>query len=167
MELWDGYFKDGTKADITLIRGKRIPKGLYHLVSEILVRHKDGTYLLMKRDENKPTCPGLYEATAGGSAYKGEDKTTCAKRELEEETGIVADKMEQITRVACDKTRSIYYVFLCDTDCEKTSVRLQPGETTDYMWVNAQVFRDMAAKGQMASGNLQRLSPYLTRMGII
>lgn len=167
MELWDGYFKDGTKANITLIRGKHIPKGLYHLVSEILVRHTDGTYLLMKRDDRKPTCPGMYEATAGGSAFKGEDKTTCARRELEEETGIVADKMEQITRVACEETRSIYYVFLCDTDCEKTAVRLCPGETTDYVWVSAKEFGDMATRGLLVKGNLQRLSPYLTRVGII
>lgn len=167
MELWDGYFKDGTKAGITLIRGKHIPKGLYHLVSEILVRHADGTYLLMKRDDRKPTCPGMYEASAGGSAYKGEDKTTCARRELEEETGIVAGNMEQITRIACEETRSIYCVFLCDTDCEKTAVRLQPGETTGYVWVNAQEFRDMASAGKIAAGNLRRLTPYLSRVGIV
>lgn len=167
MELWDGYFKDGSKAGITLIRGKHIPKGLYHLVSEILVRHADGTYLLMKRDEGKPNYPGMFEASAGGSAFKGEDKTTCAMRELEEETGIAAEKMEQITRVACEETRTIYYVFLCDTDCDKTAVKLQPGETTDYKWVSAKEFKELAASGKLIKSNLQRLSPYLSRVGII
>ncbi len=166
MELWDGYFKDGSKADITLIRGCRIPKGLYHLVCEILVRHDDGSYLLMQRDAAKKTFPGMYEASAGGSALKGEDKIACAKRELREETGIVADKLEQITRVASDKTRTIYFVFLCETDCDKNSVTLQPGETSGYVWVSGNEFRERAANGEIVSGNLERLQPYLARTGL-
>ncbi len=37
MELWDAYFRDGTPADCDLVRGKSVPEGLYHLVSEIVV----------------------------------------------------------------------------------------------------------------------------------
>ena len=59
------------------------------MVCEILVRHTDGDYLLMQRDFRKSNFGGYYEATAGGSALKGEDKITCAKRELFEETGII------------------------------------------------------------------------------
>ena len=58
--------------------------------------HNDGDYLVMQRDFSKPNFGGYYEATAGGSALKGEDKITCAKRELLEETGIVADSLGQI-----------------------------------------------------------------------
>ena len=90
MELWDGYLVDGTLAGRDLVRGEPIPQGLYHLVSEILVRHVDGDYLLMQRDPRKPNYGGYYEATAGGSALKGEDKITCAMRELLEETGVTA-----------------------------------------------------------------------------
>lgn len=89
MEFWDGYFRDGTRANIDLIRGDVLPDGLYHLVCEVLVQHKDGDYLLMKRDLSKRNYGGYYEATAGGSALKGEDKMACIKRELLEETGIV------------------------------------------------------------------------------
>ena len=32
MEIWDGYYKDGTLADIDLIRGNMIPDGLFHLI---------------------------------------------------------------------------------------------------------------------------------------
>ena len=82
MEIWDGYLKDGTLANKDLIRGEKIPNGLYHLVSEVLVRHIDGDYLLMKRDENKPNYGGYYEASAGGSALKEENQLECAIREL-------------------------------------------------------------------------------------
>ena len=38
---------------------------MYHLVCEVIVKHTDGTYLLMQRDKNKHY--GEYwEATAGG-----------------------------------------------------------------------------------------------------
>ena len=49
LEIWDAYLIDGTLANQDLVRGEPIPKGLYHLVSEILVRHIDGDYLLFRR----------------------------------------------------------------------------------------------------------------------
>lgn len=167
MELWDGCFKDGSKANITLIRGNVIPKGLYHVVSEILVKHVDGTYLLMQRDQGKETYPGYYESTAGGSALKGEDKTACAKRELKEETGITADKLELMTRVVDDRTRCIYFEYLCVTDCDKSSVTLQEGETSAYVWVDAKGFAQYIKDGRLCPGNLKRLTPYLAKEGII
>ena len=50
MEIWDGYWEDGSLANIDLVRGEPIPNGIYHMVCEILVRHTDGDYLLMQRD---------------------------------------------------------------------------------------------------------------------
>ena len=54
-----------------------IPDGFYHLVCEIIVKHTDGTYLLMQRDLNKHY-GGMWEATAGGSAVAGENPLECA-----------------------------------------------------------------------------------------
>ena len=76
MELWDAYDKDFNKIkNRTLIRGQRIPKGLFHLVCDILVKHTDGTYLLMQRDKRKHF-GGMWEATAGGSALQNEPPWT-------------------------------------------------------------------------------------------
>lgn len=49
-----------------------------------MVRHRDGTCLLMQRDRGKPY-GGLWALTAGGSAFKGETPLACASRELKEE----------------------------------------------------------------------------------
>ena len=50
IEKWDAYDKYFNKiADGSLIRGEVIPDGVYHLVGEIIVKHTDGTYLLMQR----------------------------------------------------------------------------------------------------------------------
>jgi 8-oxo-dGTP pyrophosphatase MutT (NUDIX family) len=148
MEIWDAYDSDFNIIEgMTLIRGEEnsIPDGVYHLVCTILVKHTDGTYLLMKRDLRK-SYPGMWEATAGGSALKGEDPLTCAFRELREETGITASKMDEINRFVWDKTRSCYVEYLCVTDCDKDSIILQDGETIAYKWATADEIRNMSSE---------------------
>ncbi len=67
-EIWDAYYADTTLAGRDLVRGEPIPEGLHHLVSEILVRHTDGDYLLMQRDPRKPNYGGS-RATPTGSLW--------------------------------------------------------------------------------------------------
>lgn len=165
MEIWDGYLKDGTHAGVDLIRGERIPKGLYHLVCEILVRHVDGDYLLMQRDFEKPNYPGFFEATAGGSALKGEDKDACAKRELKEETGISPKDLSEIGRFVSGDT--IYHTYLALCDLSKSSVRLQKGETISYKWVTEAQFIEFIQSGGMIPEQKERYRMYFSKMGYL
>ena len=49
VEIWDAYDNQFHKIEnMKLVRGKPIPNGVYHLVCEIIVKHTDGTYLLMQ-----------------------------------------------------------------------------------------------------------------------
>lgn len=165
MEIWDGYLPDGTLARRDLIRGEPIPVGLYHLVSEILVRHTDGDYLLMRRDPRKPNYGGFYEATAGGSALKGEDPLQCARRELMEETGISSGSFQKIGRYTSHDT--IYCNFLCVTDCGKTSVTLQEGETVAYKWVCEKDFAAFVNSHAMIRSQKERYHDYFVSMGYV
>ena len=62
MEYWDAYNRDFERIDgVTLIRGEKISDGLFHLVSDVIVRHLDGSYLLMQRDSRKHF-GGMWEA---------------------------------------------------------------------------------------------------------
>ncbi len=145
MEVWDAYNSDLEIIDgLTLIRGKEneIPHGVYHLVCDILVKHTDGSFLLMKRHPEK-TNGGMWEATAGGSALKGESPMQCAVRELYEETGISSEKLYEIGRIVSEDTHSIFVEHLCITDCDKTDIRLQQGETCDFIWQNLNEMIDM------------------------
>ena len=143
MELWDAYDEKLNKIEgMTLVRGEEVPDGVFHLVCEIIVRHTDGTYLLMQRDPQKHL-GGMWEATAGGSALQGEDPITCALRELSEETGIKADKLTEVGRVLHHLHKSIYVDYLCETDADKSGVVLQEGETSAYKWVTAEELRSM------------------------
>ncbi len=135
MEIWDAYDRDFRKLNgVTLAREEPRPLGMYHLVSEVIVRHQDGSYLLMQRDQRKHF-GGMWEATAGGSALQGENALQCAIRELREETGIQATSITEIGRVVHDRHQTIYVEFLCATNCDKASVTLQEGETSAYRWI--------------------------------
>ena len=127
MELWDAYDRDFKKIQgVTLVRGEAIPEGFFHLVCEIIVRHIDGSYLIMQRDKRKHL-GGMWEATAGGSALQGEAPVTCAARELHEETGITSDNLVEIGRVLHHNHKSFYV----------DSIVLQEGETSNYKWITA------------------------------
>lgn len=167
MEVWDGYFRDGTRANIDLIRGEVLPEGLYHLVCEVLVQHKDGDYLLMRRDLAKPNYGGYYEATAGGSALKGEDKITCVKRELLEETGIVSENFSEIGMFVYDDVKCIFYTFLCVTNCDKTSITLQKGETMSYKWLNEKEFISFINSEEVIEIQKKRYLNYFNEKGYL
>ena len=81
-----------------LVCGEKIPKGVYHLVSEVIVRHQDG------------------------SALQGENPLECAKRELREETGILIDDFIEVGRVLHQKHQTYYVNYLCHTDVDKDSI---------------------------------------------
>ena len=67
---------------------------------------------------------------------QGESAIEGALRELQEETGIIADALEEMEHYVKDDTHSAYYAFVCVTNCDKESVVLQEGETCDYKWVD-------------------------------
>lgn len=140
MEKWNAYTRDGKLTEQVLIRGEAVPEGLYHLVCEVLVRHADGSYLCTKRASCKEVYPGVYEASAGGSALWGEDKFQCIKRELREETGISCDEFQEVGRCVQEDSSSIFYSFVCTVDCDKEAVTLQEGETEDYRWLSENEF---------------------------
>ena len=155
MEVWDAYNKEFEKLEgMTLIRGETIPDGVYHLVSDVIVRHADGTYLLMQRDSRKHF-GGMWEATAGGSALTREGPLACAIRELREETGIESEALTEVGRVVNDHNHTLYVEFLCVTDCEKEQVTLQEGETSAFMWVTKDELVSMK-KDELVTERMQR-----------
>ncbi len=150
MELWDAYDESLNKIDdVVLIRGEQIPSNCFHLVCEIIVKHKDGSYLIMQRD-NRKHFGGMWGATAGGSALQGENPLSCARRELREETGIIADNLVEIGRVLHHGHKSFYVEYLYITDVDKDSIVLQEGETSDYKWITANELRKLS-KDELAT----------------
>lgn len=142
-EIWDAYNRQFQKIEnVELVRGEAVPDGMFHLVGEIIVKHLDGTYLLMQRDMRKHL-GGRWELTAGGSALRGENPLECAIRELREETGIHSSKLTEVKRIVHETHHTLYVEFLCCTECDKNSIVLQDDETIAYKWVDKQTILNM------------------------
>ncbi len=161
-ELWDCY-----DSNFNILNGKVLVRGEessfsddeYHLVCEVAVKHRDGTYLLMKRDLHKETYPGYWEFSAGGSALQGESPLQCAKRELFEETGLNADTLLEVGRETEIKGHCHFVVYFATVSCEKNSVILQAGETIAYQWVTkSDIF---SKRAQIANRRIFEMLPEL------
>ena len=154
MEIWDAYDAQFNRIEgMSLVRGEPIPDGCFHLVSEIVVKHEDGSYLLMQRDKRKHL-GGMWEATAGGSALQDENPLDCAFRELREETGISSARLTEIGRVHHYGHKTIYVEYLCNIAIDKSSIALQDGETSAYKWISADDLRKMS-KDELATQRMQ------------
>jgi len=159
VEIWDAYNEKEELLGHDLTREEEIPKGMYHLVVEVLIRHLDGDYLLMQRDFNKIGWSGFYEATAGGSALKGESAEVAIRREAFEETGIKLKNLRLINKQI--KHPLIFYTYLSIVDCDKQSVMLQEGETIAYKWLNQNDFIEFMTSEESISPQRDHLMPYL------
>lgn len=167
MEKWDAYTRDGKPTGAVLKRGEKIPHGLYHIACDVLVRHVDGSFLLMKRSAEKEQYGGYFEATAGGSALMGEDKFACVKRELFEETGITCDSFTEVANFVFDDISCIFYCFVCTVNCDKNSVKLQKGETEDYMWLTDEEFKGYLKSDKCIKIQMERYADYFKKIGLI
>ena len=103
MESWDLCDEQGRKTGETWERSRvrEIPEGRYHIVCDVLIRHQDGEFLLMRRDPEKDVFPGCLEASAGGAALAGETPEQAARRELKEETGLEMVRVDRALPPAC------------------------------------------------------------------
>ena len=130
------------------------------------MRHQDGDYLLMRRSMDKSLFPGYWEATAGGSALKGEGPLACIRRELWEETGIEADSFELIARQV-QRGDTIFYTWLCVTDQDKSAVTLQEGETDAFRWVSEGEFIRFVNSDHCICVQRDRWADWYRKMGYL
>ncbi|MBQ9805468.1 MAG: NUDIX domain-containing protein [Clostridia bacterium] len=165
MEIMDLYGENEQRTGKTIRRCDPIPKGEYLLSSEVLVRHIDGDYLLVRRSPNKRVYPNFYEATAGGGALAGEDALACVRRELFEETGITSVVFNELA-VTRDEN-CFCHSFFGVTNCEKDSIRLQESEVTDYKWVSEREFIDFINSDEVIDTQKARYAEHFHRMKYI
>ena len=165
MEIWDLYDKNMNPLHKTWERRKSrkqgIPEGEYHIVCDLLIRHADGDFLLTRRDLNKEIAPGLWEASAGGSALAGETPEEAAYREMLEETGLKPEKLEFVNSMVSDWSNSIFFSYVAYVSCDKDSVKLQEGETIEYKWVDLEGFFKFLDEEDALNGHNERYKKYI------
>lgn len=164
MEKWDAYDKNGSLIDGYLIRGEVIPEGSFHLVVEIIVKHLDGSYLMMQRSVNKSSFSNYYEVSAGGAVLQGETSLEGAIRELKEETGIDSWlSFSPIHRVISETGQYIFDNYFTITDTDKNSIYYQEGETQAHKWVSLDELKQCIEMGHLVPSQANRLKELLTQ----
>ena len=103
--------------------------------------------------------------TAGGSALKGEDSLSCAKRELAEETGIAEGTFRKIGSYVNHRSGTIYHNYLCLTKCDKEAIALQEGETISYKWLNETEFVKFVNSDEMIHSQKLRYDSFFREQG--
>lgn len=100
-----------------------------------LFDRNSNTVLLHKRDENTVFNPNMW-AFFGGGGEANETPKDCGTRELEEETGIKANKEDLMPLVNYfnDKLKTHRYVFFVEKWIPKSDINLTEGK--DCEWIS-------------------------------
>ena len=100
-------------------------------------------------------------AFPGGFMTMDETAEQCARRELREETGIIADQLTPLFVLARADNHCIYYSYLCRYSGPKYAIALQPGETAGYRWLTPDGLREMADDPQFVGSHRQRWQAFI------
>jgi len=108
---------------------------LLHRESCILVLNSKNEILITKRTMSKNIYPGLLEIGQGGLTDVDESYDSCAKRELEEETGIKDTELKFIFdfRWKGEHNNAFIKIYKCVYDGEITP---QLEEISDYFFIS-------------------------------
>lgn len=148
--LYDGRIMQLYKDEVELEDGKKSVREY--------IRHSGGSGVMAVDEEENvylvtqyryPYAAETVEIPAG-KREKGEDPLVCAKRELEEETGLVAEKCELIATVYPTPayTDETLYVYLA-TGLRQTEAHLDAGEFLGVEKVPFEKAYKMALNGEI------------------
>ena len=103
-------------------------------VGALLYNPKAKAILLQKRDMNAKANPGLWGFFGGSSEGDETPKQTLA-REIKEELSIDIDpeKMQPLREYFNEKYQRQSYIFVIETDLEKSQMKLGEGESFDWI----------------------------------
>ncbi len=146
IEVYDDYLE--------MPNGKQV---VYDLVkfkggASILPIDNEGKIILVKQYRNSLNRETI-EIPAGCYDYEGEPAIDCARRELEEEIGFVANKLDFLVEIitAIGAGTEITKIFLAQ-DLIKTEQNLDPEEFVEIIHMELDEVVDMILNGQIIDG---------------
>ncbi len=164
MEILDLYDRHMIKTDKTVIRGDKVPEGMFYSVVHIWPINKNGQILIQKRSDSVRWNPNIWACTSG-AVSSGENFYEACHRELKEELGINADgKMLSMTGVFKRPT-NYCSVWTYKTDVSISELVLQKEEVADAMWVTVpELCRMISMKSFYSYHYIEYLFWYLTNI---
>lgn len=138
MELIRVVDDDGNDTNEVLEREDVHDLSKLHNEVTIYIINRKGEVLLQRRSESRRFCPNMLGVIAGHVGYL-EDPLSCAKRELEEEVGLIVNK-EDICEL-CNKylviekmNNHFMYPYYVITDFREDDFIIQKEEVSYVKW---------------------------------
>ncbi len=150
--IYKGKILNLRKDDITLPDGNSaIREVVEHSGGSCVVCERDEKILLVKQFRY-PYMEEILEIPAG-KLNKGEDPAETAIRELEEEGGIKAEKVELLFTVypSPGYTNEKIYIYKA-VGITETQSHLDEDEFLESVWVDKLVLKEMIAQGEIKDG---------------
>ena len=148
MELWDLYDMHREKTHKQMIRGKDIPKDLYHLIIHVCIFNTKGEMLIQQRQSFKEGWPNMWDITVGGSAIASETTQDAAHRELFEELGIDLSFWNVRPNLTISFSRGFDDIFLVEKDIDLQTLNLQFEEVQAAKWATQTEIFEMIKQNQ-------------------
>lgn len=149
-EIYKGKVFAITKDDVELCDGyKTIREVVHHNGGVVIAAEKDNKILMVKQ-YRYPAQEALYELPAGKLDKQNEEILSAAKRELEEETGHVAETWESLGFIwtspgFCSEK---LYLFKA-SDLSFKGQHLDEGEILDYLLIDKNEVFNMIKTGKI------------------
>ena len=151
MELFDLYTRDRVKTGRTMVRGDKVPEGLYRLVVHVCIFDPQGRMLIQQRQPFKKGWSNMWDITVGGCAVAGDTSQDAAEREVREEIGLELDLQDERPAMTTTFEGGFddYYVLTRDVDL--SSLHLQYEEVQTVRWAEKEEILRMIDDGQFIS----------------
>ena len=157
MESIDILNKDGNKTGSTKSKPSIHKDGDWHKAVHIWILNSRSELLIQRRSSTKENYPNLWDISVAGHVSAGEDSTSSALREIEEEIGVRLNKehlqhlFTTIEQVVLNEgayiDNEIHDVYLVRTDLDISDITIQEEEVAEVKFINFQELKKKVLDG--------------------